>query len=173
MGRFDTQVDDKIISHNSLNGIMIDKYISDVNDLNQVIKDAQNDNSEFKSKEKNGRLYYPLGRIIPYNDFLLLALSHFDNQNRAYIGVGEYEQLLIRMWTEIRRVYAGNPICIPLIGAGITDILGENEKDYTKMLKCILCTLRNSKFKPEKGITIVLTQDMANKINMSIIREEF
>lgn len=171
--RFDTQVDDQIIAHNSLNGIMIDRYISDINDLNQSIENAKQDSSPLKGEMKLGRFCYPLGRLIPYNDFLLLAFSHFNNQNCAFIGIGEYEQLLIRMWSEMRRVYAAKPIFLPLIGSGITNIEGETEKDYTKMLKCILCTLRSSKFKPDKGVTIVLTQDVLKEIDMNSIREEF
>ena len=101
------------------------------------------------------------------------AFSHFDDQNRAYIVNGEYEQILIRMWSEIRRVYAMKKITIPLLGAGITDIIGTSEKNYTGLLKCILCTFRNSKFQPDKGITIILTKDAIKNINMNEIREEF
>lgn len=171
--RFDTQVDDKVIAHNTLNGKMIDKYITDLQALNNAIIEARHDTSPFKGKSKNGKVIYPLGRLIPYQDFLMLAFSHFDDQNKAYIGIGEYEQLLIRMWSEIRRVYAAKPITIPLIGAGITNIYGMPEKNYTEFLKCILCTLRSSKFQPDKGITVVLTKDVMEKIDMNIIREEF
>ena len=171
--RFDTEVDDKIIAHSSLNGIMIDKYVDDLEDLRNTIKSALNENSKYKPQESNGNLVYPLGRLIEYKDFLMLSFTHFDNQNRAYIGIGEYEQMLMRMWDELRRVYAGKPIAIPLIGSGITTIKGMPEKNYTEMLKCILCTLRKSGFQPEKGISIVLTEDVMEKVDMNIIKEEF
>ena len=171
--RFDTQVDDTIIAHDTLNGKMIDSHISDMDDLKRIIAEAVNDNSPLKGKKENGRFVYPLGRVIPYQDFLMVAFSHFNEQNKAHIGIGEYEQLLIRMWAEIRRVYAAKPITIPLIGAGITDVEGVPEKNYTEFLKCILCTLRSSKFQPDKGITIVVTEDAMDKIDMNAIREEF
>jgi len=171
--RFDTKVDDTIIAHNTLNGKMIDEYITDLQALKNTIIEAQNDTSPLKGRSVKGKVIYPLGRIIPYQEFLMLAFSHFDEQNKAYIGIGEYEQLLIRMWSEIRRVYAAKPITIPLIGAGITDIEGMPEKNYTEFLKCILCTLRSSKFQPDKGITVVLTKDVMDKIDMSVIREGF
>ncbi len=171
--RFDTQVDDVIIAHNTLNGQMIDHHISDLEDLKTKISFASNDTSPLKGKKINGRIIYPLGRVIPYDDFLMLAFSHFDEQNQAYIGIGEYEQLLIRMWAEIRRVYAAKPITIPLIGAGITNVDGMPEKDYTEFLKCMLCTLRSSKFQPDKGITIVVTAEAMDRIDMNAIREEF
>jgi hypothetical protein len=73
----------------------------------------------------------------------------------------------------MRRVYAAKHIVIPLIGSGITTIAGIQQKNYTEMLKCILCTLRGSRFQPEQGISIVMTEDAMANIDMSSIREEF
>ena len=171
--RFDTQVDDIIIAHNSLHGKMIDDYIDDLDMLRNSILEAEHDHSPLKFRSENGTRIYPLGRIIAYKDFLMLAFSHFDCQNKAYINVGEYEQILIRMWKELRRVYAAKEISMPLLGTGITDIHGSKEKNYTSLLRCILCTLRNSNFQPNKGISIILTKESIKKINMNEIREEF
>lgn len=171
--RYDTEVDNIIIAHNSLNGKMIDKYVKDIEDLKSKIKLAQTDNSPLKPTRKNGKEIYPLGRIITYEDFLLLAFSHFNEKNEAYIGIGEYEKLLICMWSEIRRTYAARPIIIPLLGGGLTTIEGVQEKNYTEFVKCMLCTLRSSKFQPKEGITIILTKDAIEKIDMNLIKEEF
>lgn len=171
--RYDIQVDDIIIAHNSLNGKMIDKYVNDLNELENTIGAAANDSSKLKPELSFGKPIYPLGRLISYKDFLLLSFSHFDDQKQAYIGTGEYEQMLIRMWSEMRRVYAAKAIAIPLIGTGITTIEGIPEKDYTGFLKCILCTLRKSRFQPEEGIRIVLTHEAMEQIDMRIIKEEF
>ena len=171
--RFDTVVDDCVIVHDTLNGKFIDKYVNDFDELNKVIEESHNDTSTLKAKKDGDKTIYPLGRIIPYKDFMMLAFSHFDEQNTAYVGFEEYEQLLIRMWREMRRVYAAKHIAIPLIGSGITDIRGLSEKNYTELLKCILCTLKRSKFQPNKGITIILTSEVMDNINMNLIREEF
>lgn len=171
--RYDVEVDDIIIAHNSLNGKMIDNYVENIEDLKSKIKLAQTDNSTFKPIIKNEKEIYPLGRIIPYNDFLLLAFSHFNEKNEAYIGIGEYEKLLICMWSEIRRTYAARPIIIPLLGGGLTTIEGISNKNYTEFLKCILCTLRSSNFQPKEGITVVLTKEAIEKIDMNLIKGEF
>lgn len=168
---FDTKVDDMVITHSSLNGKMIDEYVDDIADLEKVIADTSE--TLALPYTSSGKKCYPLGQLIPYKDFLLLAFSHFDSKNCAYIGIGEYEQLLFRMWTEMRRVYAAKPIVLPLLGGGITTIEGEAEKNYTEFLKCIICTLRSSKFQPVAGITIVLTKDIMEKIDMNTIREEY
>lgn len=171
--RYDTQVDDVIIAHNSLNGKMIDSHVNDLKSLNDTILAAVNDTSEFKPKTVGGKATFPLGRLIAYGDFLMLSFSHFDKQNRAYIEIGEYEQMLIRMWAEMRRVYAAKHIVLPLIGSGITTIAGMPQKNYTEMLKCILCTLRGSHFQPDQGISVILTEEAMSNIDMSIIKEEF
>lgn len=168
--RFDTQVDDIIIAHRTLNGMMIDYHVSDIEELKKRILDARNDKSNLKIN-KTG--VYPLGRIIPYNEFLMLAFTHFDAENKAYINISEYEQVLLRMWSEIRRVYAGKEVVLPLLGSGITNIDGLPYKDYTELLKCILCTLRRSKFEPIEGVKIVLTNEGIKRIDMNKIKEFF
>ncbi len=171
--RFDTEVNDRIIAHNTLNGKMIDDHIDDLEALNTAIRAAADDKSAFGPHMAKGKLVYPLGRLIPYKDFLMLSFSHFDENETAYIGVGEYEQLLIRMWVEMRRVYAAKRINIPLIGAGVTTINGLPEKNYTELLRCVLCTLRSSMFQADQGVTIVLTRDSIGQIDMNAIKEEF
>lgn len=171
--RFDTKVDDIVISHDSLNGIMIDNYVTNIDDLNNEIKLAFDEKVELAPIKKKNTIIYPLGRIIKYNDFLMLAMSHFDKQNQAYIHINEYESMLTNMWYEIRRVYAGKKIVIPLIGSGITTMTGIKEKNNTILLKCMLCTLKRSRFQPKNGITIVLTDEAMNSIEMVKIKEEF
>lgn len=171
--RFDTKVDDVVISHDSLNGIMIDNHVTSIDDLNNEIKKASDEKVELAPIKKKNMIIYPLGRIIKYNDFLMLAMSHFDNQNQAYINANEYESMLTNMWYEIRRVYAGKKIVIPLIGSGITTMTGIKEKNNTMLLKCMLCTLKRSRFQPKNGITIVLTDEAMKSIEMVKIKEEF
>lgn len=171
---FDTQVDDVVIAHNTLNGKMIDSHIDGkIDELRQAIMKAESLPSKFTPVDVNGRKQYPLGRIITYQQFMMLAFSHFDQQNVAYIGVGEYEQILIRMWVEMRRIYMGKMISIPLIGTGVTTIEGVPEKNYTEHLRCILCTLKSSRFQPQNGISIVLQKEAMDQIDMNAIREEF
>ena len=167
--RFDTLVDDKIIAHNTLHGMMVDNY-ANLDELDNIIKLAADEPSRLRRDRKNR---YPLGRIIVYKDFLLLAFTHFDDQNRAYVGIDEYESILLNMWAEIRRVYAAKPIAIPLLGGGITTINGTRYKDYTELLKCILCTLRRSNFQSVEEISIILTDKVLKEVDMNRIKEVF
>ena len=172
--RFDTDVDDRIVAHNTLNGKMIDYHVDNFDDFKQTIINAENDTkSNLKPHTVKGKKIYPLGRLIPYKDFLLLAFSHFNENDRSYLNIGEYEQMLFSMWDEMRNVYAAKHIVLPLLGGGVTTINEFQEKNYTDLLTCMLCTLRKSGFQPDQGISIILTQEAIEKIDMNIIREEF
>lgn len=171
---FDTQVDDVIIARNTLNGKMLQNHVADIEEVKKDINDAVQDSTKLPPPKKKGEKWlFPLGRIIRHKDFAMLSFTHFNDQNEAYILAEEYEQCLLRMWTELRRVYAGEPIVLPLIGSGITDIDGIQEKDNTFLLRCMFCTLRSSKLIPDTGVTVVLTDDVMETIDMNTIREEF
>ena len=172
--RYNTQVDDKIISRSSLHGKMITQYVSNLDDLEKTIDSAFDDSSKLKHKVTKGkRRKYSLGRLIPYQQWLLLSASHLDDENKAVLEIGEYEQMLFAMWQELSRVYSGKNISIPLIGAGIMTLKGNTEKNYTELLISMLWTFQRSRFHPNNGINIVLTKDTMEKIDMDIIKEIF
>ncbi|MDR1583363.1 MAG: DUF6430 domain-containing protein [Prevotellaceae bacterium] len=161
---FDTSVGN-IISSTSLNGIFIEKHVSDINDLNNIIASETDDNTKYKRDTKNSRDVFPLGRIIPYKDeYMLLAFSHFDNNN-AHLSTKDYEHCLRIMWNEISRTYNNRPIFIPLLGSGITRFEDTPHNDID-LLKCLLCTLRTSRAEIKQPITILLKQGTLNNINL-------
>lgn len=166
---FDTQVDDIIIAHNTLNGKFIDDYVTDINELNHVISAETDDNTSFKRRTRNNRIIYPLGRIIRYKDYMLLAFTHFDN-NQAHLTQKDYENCLRVMWAEISRTYANRPIFIPLLGSGITRFDGTPHKSNFDLLRCMLCTLRTSGVNINQPITILLTEETMRSINIYEIK---
>lgn len=139
-----------------------------IDDLKRQINEAE-DIPGMKRKTKAGKICYPLGRIIVYQDYLLLAFSHFEN-NQAKLSHNDYEICLRAMWNEISRVYANKPIAIPLLGGGITRITDKNEFN---LLRCILCTLKTSNAPIYQPITIVLTRETIDKINLYDIKKIF
>jgi len=161
---FDTTVDDIVIAHNTLNGIFIDHHVDNLDDLQNTITDTV-DNPKLKKRLRNGRYVYPLGRIITYKDFMLLAFTHFDN-NEAHLTQKDYEDCLRVMWVEICRTYANKPIFLPLLGSGITRFDGTPHKSKFDLLKCMLCTLRTSGVNINQPITILLTEEAIQDINI-------
>jgi len=81
---FDTQVDDVVIAHNSLNGILIDHHIDNLQDFQYTLNNSPSV-QKLPHKIKGGRICHPLGRIIKYGEFMILAFTHFDNNNQAVL----------------------------------------------------------------------------------------
>lgn len=163
---FDTTVDDVIISKNTLNGKFILNYVKNLEEFNSFIQN-ENEATDLKRKILKDKSVYPLGRIIKYNDFLLLAFTHFDKNNIAHISKIEYEKCLLNMWKELRRTYAGEKIFLPLIGSGITKFDDVPEKSNIDLLKCILCTLKASGEQFTETITILVTNEIWKDLNLS------
>jgi len=167
--RYDTQVDDIVINKNSLNGIFVENYVGadNLKELQQVISSSDDEGRTlFKRSMKDGRWIYPLGRIKTYHDYLLLAFDPINEQNEVHTTRAKYEQCLRVMWQEISRTYANKPIALPLMGSGITRFDDWPEKSNRDLLKCILCTLRTSAVHINQPITIILTEEAVQEINL-------
>lgn len=165
---FDTTVDDIIIAHNTLNGKFIEHHVEDLDDLRYCIQNAP-EHPRLQGRRKNDKIAYPLGRIIIYKDYMLLAFTHFIN-NEARLTQKDYEDCLRIMWTEINRTYANKPIFIPLLGSGITRFDGTPHKSKADLLKCMICTLRTSGVYIKQPITILLTREAMDEINIYEIK---
>lgn len=169
---FDTQVDDIVIAHNSLNGIFIDNYVDNLANLQSVIENSPTV-KRLPHRIKNGKICHPLGRIINYDEYMLLAFSHFDDNNQATLTHNQYESCLRTMWGEVSRTYANRPISLPLLGGGITRFENPAIKNETQLLKCILCTLRTSSATINQPITICLTEAAIRNIDLYEIKKQF
>lgn len=69
--------------------------------------------------------------------------------------MAEYEQMLMKMWKEINRVYAMNDIVLPVLGTGIPRF-DDGPKDNDALLRCMLCTLNSSGVSLKSEVKVVL-----------------
>ena len=174
---FDTQVDDVIISHNSLNGLYIDNYLAgSVSDLDHRISNHQFEEDELlevNHKRKVGKTQkYSLGTIFVNNDYLLTAFSKFDDKNRAFLTMPDYLAFLINFWDKVNRIYAQKSVSVPIFGSGITRIKEHKNISDEDLLKIMLWTFRISemRFKFPAKLTIVIHKDKIDKINLLDIK---
>lgn len=174
---FDTLVDEKIISSTSLNGQYVLKIAKNRETLDETI---ENDDHiaekvvEVRTERKDGKIYrYRLGTICKNGDYFLLALSHFDEQNRAYLTLQQYTACLMEMWSEIDVLYGGKTVSIPLLGSGITRFRDCTITDQ-ELLEIILWTLKISKvkFTYPSTMNIVLPEGKRDKLNLYILKEK-
>ncbi|AZP90607.1 macro domain-containing protein [Pediococcus acidilactici] len=177
---FDTEVDDNVISHGSLNGQFIDKHVNNVLSLDKAIDSDKRLSTRHKlgedsTRESGKKIKYELGSIFKFSDDIFLtALTHFDSKNRAYLSIQDYIKFLVNFWDEIDELYAGKTVVITLFGSGITR-LDHDRYSATEILDTILWTfkLRRIKFKKPTKLMILLDKDTNRQINYFLLRSRF
>ncbi|KZS46451.1 hypothetical protein AWU65_11260 [Paenibacillus glucanolyticus] len=175
---FDTLVDEKVISSNSLNGIYIKKfYQGRVTALDEIIS-SDTHLPEMIARENVGRTHgkktkYRLGTICTVDDYLLTAFSRFDESNKAYLEINDYINCLLNFWNEIDRVYAGRTVALPVLGSGITRFREYENISDQELLELIIWTFKVSRIKftyPSK-VKIVVWQKKREKINLLTLKD--
>ncbi|EOI5773546.1 macro domain-containing protein [Cronobacter sakazakii] len=174
---FDTQVDDNIISHKSLNGLYIDNHLSgSISDLDYRISNYKFDEDEIlevnQERKVGKKQKYSSGTIFVNEDYLLTSFSKFDDKNRAFLTMPDYLGFLINFWDKVNRIYAQKSVSVPIFGSGITRIKEHKNISDEDLLKIMLWTFRISemRFKFPAKLTIVIHKDKIDKINLLDIK---
>lgn len=174
---FDTQVDNKIISETSLNGVFIQKHLGvPISELDRHIEEYAFDDSDIL-EDNEGRRWgkkrrYAIGTICLYKDYLLAAFSKFDENNKAQLTMPEYLEFLINFWDNVNNVYAQQSVSTTIFGSGITRIKGHKSISDEDLLKIMLWTFRISemRFKYPAKLTIVIHKDKIDQVNLLDIK---
>ena len=174
---FDTQVDDKIISQQSLNGIFITEHLRvSVAELDKHIASYPFEGDatigENTARNTGKRIQFSIGTICVYNDYLLTSFSKFDENNRAFLTMPEYLGFLINFWDRVNKVYAQKCVSVPIFGSGITRIKEHKNISDEDLLKIMLWTFRISemRFKYPAKLTIVIHAGKMDRINLLDIK---
>jgi hypothetical protein len=174
---FDTLVDNRIISEQSLNGVFIQKHLSGpIGDLDKHIENYNFGAGELVGENSTRpigkkRKYQP-GTICVYNEFLLTAFSKFDEQNRASLTMPEFLDFMINFWDRVNSVYALKSVSTTIFGSGVTRVKGHRNISDENLLKIMLWTFRISemRFKYPAKLTIVVHKDKIDQINLLDIK---
>lgn len=169
---FDTEVSDEIISIKTLNGIFLKDKVSDVRQVDYKIENdiecKKNIIAINKKRVHGKKTIYKLGTSVRFDDYILVAFSKFDEQNRAYLGLADYLSCLVNYWSETNRIYNGENIVLPLMGTGITRLMCGNSITYQKALEIIIQTFEysNLAFSHDCKITLVISEKLKSEINL-------
>ena len=174
---FDTQVDDVIIAAKTLNGIIVNQLGAErIDSIISQNKHLQGCIIKQNCKRKQGgkTTKFRLGTICPCDEYLLVAFSQFDENNRAFHTFDSYVSCLMNMWNELDICYALYPIVTNLPGSGITRFRNE-EMTKQELLETFIWTFAKSKVNLRKpsSLTIVLPEDSKNEINLYKIQGIF
>lgn len=170
---FDTQVDDEIISANSLNGIFINEHLPEtLDELEQYLEGYRFEDGDLAQLNEGRRVgkkqKYEIGTVCVYKDFILVAFAKFDDANRAVLTMPEYLAFLIKFWDKINKVYAQKSVSVPVFGSGITRIKEHKNISDEDLLKIMLWTFRISemRFKYPARLTIIVHESKIDKVNL-------
>ena len=170
---FDTQVDNRIISENSLNGIFLNTYFKGkISDLDYEIDNFLFDEQDIIEREavrQSGKtIKFRLGTTFLKDDYILTAMSKFDGSNRAYLTMPQYLEFLINFWDNVNKIYAQRSVVAPVFGSGITRIQGHKNISDEDLLKIMLWTFRISemRFKYPAQLTIVIHSKKIDQVNL-------
>jgi len=174
---FDTQVDDKIISQQSLNGIFITNHLDvSVAELDKYIENYSFDDDETlgenTARRSGKKTQFSIGTVCVYNEYLLTAFSKFDEKNRAWLTMPDYLGFLISFWDKVNRVYAQKSVSVPIFGSGITRIKEHKNISDEDLLKIMLWTFRISemRFKYPAKLHIIIHASKIDRINLLDIK---
>ncbi len=165
--RFQTKVDDIVISKNSLHGQLVLQH-GDADDINQTVEQEA---KRLGIKKQNGCYSFELGTAIPYSakdgDYIMVALTELNSDNKAQTNIGQFENTLIRIWEGVDRIYAKRSVSLPVLGSGITRFV-DDPLDTEETLMCMLRMLKRSKVHLKTNITILLHSEEDEKILLSL-----
>ena len=167
---FDTQVDDIIVAKGSLHGKFITSYVSNIDELKNVIKNELTNGHPNtivdQKRQSENQIKFGVGTIIPFHDFLLLAYSRFDSKNKASLEGEFFSKCYTTLWKEIDRYRAAESICMPVLGAGG---IVRFDQDYTaqQLLEMMLWSFRLSgvHLARQATLTIVVHKSTSSEIN--------
>lgn len=158
---FDTRVDDIVISKKSLHGQLVLNH-GKKEEIEAVV-DAEAKRLGLQ-KNANGLYDFPLGTIIRYDSsvdnqtYLMLAMTELNEHYKSYINMAKFELMLMKMWSEVDRVYASNNVVFPVLGTGISRF-DDGPKDKDALLRCMLCTLNSSGISLNSEVNVVIYGD--------------
>ena len=170
-----------MIDAGTLNGIYINKEAKNVVQLDM---DIEQDNGLIVVKNNKLRKVgktkkYKLGSIHKDKDYLLLALTKFDENNNAHVTLSELTDCFLNMWNEIDRLKGTKKIVLPLLASGQTTRIGAKGAQLKvtdqEILELIISTLKISRIKIKKpaDVTIVLYGDKVKNIDLFKIKEMY
>lgn len=179
---FDTEIggSSQLISPNTINGQFIEKYKNKIAEFDKIFDEDEYLNSEMILDTNTDRKYgkkiqYKLGSLVLLSEnYLAVAGSKFDKDNKANMTMREYIGFLLTFWNEVDRMYNNQSVVIPVFGSGIlrfTDgYAGATAQD---LLEIIIWTFKISRIKiayPSK-IKIVVFENKSDMYNLYKLKE--
>ena len=179
---FDMHLDNQIVSAETLHGKMLKRlYASRVYTegslnliLEEKLKSTKFEQVTLQEKPKGKQKRYPVGTCVKIpgiknENYLLVALSSFDEDEHARTTMAEYSVALQKMIESCNEESQGYPIVVPIVGAGLSRI----KKNQYDILRYMISMFRINKEEINSDIHIVVHEKLKSEISIAeICRKE-
>lgn len=174
---FDTVVDNKIVSSTTLHGLFINKFFKYNHlqlheEIEQYLKNNKVDNEEVDKRPNIGGYTnkYPLGTCVPIEKgqvtYILLALTHFDEQDHAFVELSEFGRCISSLCKFLSNTAGEKPVYMPLMGMGMSRL----NQPGQFILKYTLDTIVGIKdLAIPGGLNIIVYPPVARTLNLNNI----
>ncbi|MEX6587132.1 macro domain-containing protein [Paraclostridium bifermentans] len=175
---FDTIIDNKIISTNTIHGkFILSNYPNSqcLSTLDTKIEEClryipyEENNNRPEGKNK----IYPISTSIEITDeYILTAFTKYDKDNIPYLNNDDYLLFLHKFWNEINRINNGRVVNIPLLGTGLSRIMPNfTEQDFLEQLIWSIKTSNLTRTRCK--INIIIYNDMKDCISIFRLKNNF
>lgn len=155
------------IKPESICGKYLSKYATSDEDINVLIDSVKLKPLTSKSAY-NKKTRYESGRILPKDEYLLMAFAKLDKDGIGILSYEEFVDCLSILWKEINKYYACKDVCIPVLGSGVTRI-GDILLTQQELLNIIILSYKLSSYKikqPQKLRIICRKSDDFSLLNI-------
>ena len=129
-------------------------------------------NNQRKNGGKNKK--YALGTCAKIRDgkncYILLAMTHFDKDDHAYIDTHEFKDVIYNLSICLNKNANSRPIYMPLMGTGQSGIKKPAQRILLFTLTCF--EFMNSNSLPQ-GLNIIIHSSMMKNVNLNLIEEYY
>lgn len=124
---FDTHVGDGVIAEKSVHGQFINRLFKDrINEITDKIDKGLPKGLGNEHKRRISgcpQMKYPLGTCVDIRDgenlYVLFALCHFDDNDKAYVKRVEYSSVVNQLMDHLTKIAEDKAVYMPLFGAGL------------------------------------------------------
>ncbi len=178
---FDTHLGDGIIDENTLHGKFLKIYNESCKDLDKrILADKRLNEIAYTestpTRDYNKTKKYQLGSIFldKKTNFILVAISHFDENNNAKLTTNELLKCYLNMWNEISIIKESHCIALPLLGDS-PNIQMDTALSSQEILETLLFSfkLSNVQIKPPANLAIILNKSIKKDLNLQKIKETY
>lgn len=169
---FDTHVGDGVIDEDSVHGIFINRFFKDrIPELEEKIRTrlpASNFEVHKRRLADCPQKKYELGTCVDFregeNTYVLFALTHFDDNDKANVGRAEYSKVVGKLMCHLNNMVEGRPVYMPLFGTKLSRMRRTPQRILLHLVDTIdfddVCTIAggmNIVIKSLKDVNVNLT----------------